>query len=126
MSFSADSLFDFDKAAVKASGKHELDTFAADLQGSNFKVITVTGHTDRIGGHAYNLDLSARRAEAVKRYLVEAHGIPTSKITTAGVDGAEPVTQPGDCVGTKRTQQLIDCLQPDRRVEVEVTGTQPE
>lgn len=126
VSFSADSMFDFDKANVKASGKQELDKFAADLQGSDFRVITVTGHTDRIGAHQYNLDLSARRAEAVKQYLVEAHGIPASKITTVGVDGANPVTQTGDCVGTKRTQKLIDCLQPDRRVEVEVTGTSQE
>jgi len=44
------------------------------------------------------------------------------KINTRGVNGADPVTKPGDCVGTKVTQALIACLQPDRRVDVEVTG----
>ncbi|EGF32641.1 OmpA/MotB [Oxalobacteraceae bacterium IMCC9480] len=42
---------------------------------------------------------------------------------TSGVDGAEPVTKTGDCVGTRITPALIACLQPDRRVEVEVSGT---
>lgn len=123
VSFSADSLFEFDKDTVKPAGKQELDKFAADLSGSDFEMITVTGHTDRIGSHAYNMDLSARRAESVKNYLVESGGIPAGKISTNGIDGAEPVTKPGECVGTKRTQELIDCLQPDRRVEVEVSGT---
>ena len=83
----------------------------------------VTGHTDRIGTHAYNLKLSTRRAEAVKTYLVESAGIPVGKIAVKGVDGADPVTKPGDCVGKKATPKLIACLQPDRRVEIEVTGT---
>ncbi len=123
VSFSADSLFDFAQDGVKPAGKRELDKFAADLRGSDFAVITVTGHTDRLGAHEYNMKLSARRAEAVKRYLVESGGIPASKITAKGMDGAEPVTKPGDCVGNKATRKLIACLQPDRRVEVEVSGT---
>ena len=123
VTFSADSMFDFDKDTVKPAGKQELDKFAADLSGSDYGEITVTGHTDRIGSHAYNLDLSARRAETVKNYLVETGGIPAEKITAKGIDGAEPVTKPGDCVGNKATKELIACLQPDRRVEVEVSGT---
>jgi len=39
-----------------------------------------------------------------------------------GRHGADPVTKPGECVGTKVTQALITCLQPDRRVDIEVTG----
>lgn len=124
VSFSADSLFDFDKASVKPAGKQELDQFAADLQGSKYEVITVTGHSDRIGTHKYNMKLSTQRAESVKAYLVESAGIPADKITTVGVDGAEPVTKPGDCEndkpGKSASKALIACLQPDRRVEVEV------
>lgn len=123
VSFSADSLFDFDKAAVKPAGKQELDQFAADLQGSKYEIITVTGHSDRFGTHAYNMKLSTQRAEAVKSYLVESAGIPADKITAIGVDGADPVTKPGECAGTKATQEVITCLQPDRRVEVEVDAT---
>ena len=123
VTFSADSLFDFDKAAVKPEGRQALDKFAADLKGASFDAITVTGHTDRIGSHDYNTKLSTRRAEAVKSYLAESAGIPADKIAARGVDGSDPVTKPGDCKGNKATRALIACLQPDRRVEVEVSGT---
>ena len=123
VNFSADSLFDFGKATVKPAGKQELDKLAADLRGVDFDIITVTGHTDRIGSHAYNMDLSTRRAESVKAYLVESAGIPAGKITARGTDGSDPITKPGECKGAKATKALIACLQPDRRVEVEVSGT---
>jgi OOP family OmpA-OmpF porin len=122
VSFSADSLFDFDSAAVKPAGRGELDKLATDLRGVDFDVIKVTGHTDRIGRQAYNQKLSSQRAEAVGSYLVSAAGIPAGKISAKGVNGADPVTKPGECVGTKVTQALIACLQPDRRVDIEVTG----
>jgi OOP family OmpA-OmpF porin len=123
VTFSADALFDFSKATLKPAGKQALDKFAADLRGANFAVITVTGHTDRIGSHAYNMKLSTRRAEAVKAYLVESAGIPAGKIAARGTDGSDPVTKAGECRGKKATKKLIACLQPDRRVEVEVSGT---
>ena len=123
VTFSADSLFAFDKATVTPAGKQALDKFAADLRGANFDVMTVTGHTDRIGSHAYNMKLSTRRAEAVKAYLVASAGIPAGKIAARGTDGSDPVTKPGECKGKKATKALIACLQPDRRVEVEVSGT---
>jgi OOP family OmpA-OmpF porin len=123
VTFSADSLFDFDKASMKSGGQLELDKFAADLKGTNYEVITVTGHTDRIGSHAYNLKLSMRRAETVKNYLVGHMGIPADKISATGVNGSDPVTKPGDCPGKKATKALIACLQADRRVDVEVSGT---
>ncbi len=118
VTFSADSLFDFDKSNVKPAGKQALDKLAGDLRGAQYDAIQVTGHTDRIGSHAYNLKLSTRRAEAVSAYLVESAAIPAGKITAKGVDGANPVTKPGECTGNKPTPKLIACLQPDRRVEV--------
>lgn len=87
------------------------------LRGANFDVITVTGHTDRIGSHAYNMKLSTRRSEAVKTYLV-ATGIPASKIAARGSGESDPVTKPGECKGEKATMRLLTCLQLDRRVEV--------
>ncbi|MDO8264511.1 MAG: OmpA family protein [Gallionella sp.] len=123
---SADSLFDFDKAVVKPSGKAAIDKFTADLSGADFEVITVTGHTDRIGSHAYNMKLSQQRAEAVKAYMVESAGIPADKIQATGIDGAEPVTKAGECKGKKVTAALKACLAPDRRVEVEVVATRTE
>jgi OOP family OmpA-OmpF porin len=124
VNFSGDALFDFGKETVRPAGKQELDNFAAELRGTRFDVITVTGYTDRIGSSDYNQKLSQRRAESVKAYLVDKAGIPADKVTAIGADGSDPVTKPDECKGRTRTPSLIACLQPDRRVEVEVNGTQ--
>jgi OOP family OmpA-OmpF porin len=123
VAFSADALFDFNRSTLKPAGKAALDRFVAELGGARIDTLKVTGHTDRIGGHAYNLKLSASRADAVKAYLVAPGGIAANAIMATGVDGAQPVTKPGDCKGSKPTPALIACLAPDRRVEVEVTAT---
>lgn len=123
VTFSTDSLFNFNKSVVKPEGKRALDKFAQDLKGTQFNQVSITGHTDRLGSDAYNMRLSNRRAEAVKAYLVDPAGIDASKIVTHGKGETEPVTKPGQCKGKKPTKKLIACLQPDRRVEVEVAGT---
>jgi len=119
----ADSLFDFDQSILKPAGRQALDKLIADLRGVSYDAIQVTGHTDRLGPQSYNLKLSARRAEAVSGYLSQAGGIAAGRISARGVSGDDPVTKPGDCKGSKPTPALVSCLQPDRRVEVEVAGT---
>lgn len=121
--FSAESLFDFDKSEVKTAGKAHLDEFVMDLRAVTYDMISVTGHSDRIGEEAYNIALSLRRAEAVKAYLVQTGRLPAGKITTYGIDGSNPVTRLSDCPRTMATPALISCLQPDRRVVVEVIGS---
>jgi OmpA-OmpF porin, OOP family len=125
VTFSADSLFDFDSSVVRTAGQAELDKLAADLRGVDFDTIVVTGHTDRIGAQAYNLKLSTERAEAVKAYLVRSANISAAQVTTRGVNGAEPITTAAQCGPQLTRAQLIPCLAADRRVEVEVTGTRP-
>jgi OOP family OmpA-OmpF porin len=127
--FSADSdanaLFEFGKTELKPTGKRALDKFAAELKGADYEVITITGHTDRIGSSASNMKLSTHRAEAVKAYLVGSAGIPADKIVTKGAGETQPLTRPSECKGKSATKKLVTCLAPDRRVEVEVTGTRP-
>lgn len=122
VSLSADALFSFGKSDIKPAGRVQLDKLAADLRGMRYDMIHVIGHTDRLGSHDYNMKLSARRAEAVAAYLSQSGGIARDRISARGVDGANPVTAPGDCKGNKRTPALIACLQPDRRVEIEVNA----
>jgi OOP family OmpA-OmpF porin len=122
ISFAADTLFDFDSATVLPTGRQHLDRFATDLRGVQYDVISVTGHTDRIGAAAYNLKLSTQRAEAVSRYLVTSGGVPAAKIAAKGVNGSDPVTKLGDCPAKLAKPALITCLQPDRRVDIQVTG----
>ena len=121
VSFSADTLFAFDKSTLKPEGKSELDGFVKDLNGVNYESIHVTGHTDRIGSPQYNQKLSERRAKEVRDYLT-SKDIPANRIVVEGKGETQPVTKLGDCTGPK-SKKLIACLQPDRRVDVEVTGT---
>lgn len=121
---SADALFDFDGANVKPAGQASLDRFAASLKGTSYSLITISGYTDRLGPAGYNQRLSARRADAVKAYLEKSAGIPPERMVARGMDGSNPVTSADQCQGTRPTKSLIDCLQPDRRVQIEVSVTQ--
>ncbi|MEO7939792.1 MAG: OmpA family protein [Burkholderiaceae bacterium] len=121
--FSADTLFAFDQSDVRPEGRAALDAFTRDLQGTAFDVVIVEGHTDRLGSDAYNQKLSTRRAEAVRTYLVATGGLDGAKVTAVGRGESAPVTAAGDCVGNRASAKLLACLQPDRRVEVEVSGT---
>ena len=117
----ADALFDFNKAVLRPEGKAKLDELVSKAAAIKLEVILAVGHTDRIGGDAYNQKLSEKRAAAVKEYLV-AKGIEANRVYTEGKGEAQPVT--GDkCKGNAKTKALIDCLQPDRRVDIEVIGT---
>lgn len=122
VSFAADSLFAFDRSEVGPAGRQALDRFIADLAGTSFETITVEGHTDRLGSDTYNRKLSEQRADAVKAYLVRAGAIDARKVLAIGKGETAPLTG-GSCKGSKPSAQLIACMQPDRRVVVEVAGT---
>lgn len=113
----AEVLFDFDKAIVKQEGKRILDSEVVQKMKDNPQVelLLITGHADRIGAEQYNQKLSERRAESVKQYLV-SQGIEASRLHTVGKGETEPVV---DCKGV-RGNKLIQCLQPNRRVVLEI------
>lgn len=121
ISFSGDAFFDFDKAELKPEGKAKLDDLAQQLDGATYDTILVIGHTDRFGSSKYNQKLSERRAQAVKDYLL-GKGIPPNRIEAKGMGETQPVTKPGECRGA-RSAKVTACLQPDRRVDIEVSGT---
>ena len=121
MSFSADALFAFDKAVLKPDGKVMLEDLARQLKGATYESIFVTGHADRLGRDAYNQKLSERRANAVKAHLVSQE-IPADRVTAKGLGETQPMTKPGECKGAK-SAKVIACLQPDRRVDVEVQAS---
>ncbi len=116
----ADALFDFNKSVLRPEGKAKLDELVAKANAIKLEVILVVGHTDRIGSAKFNQGLSERRAAAVKSYLV-SKGIEANRVYTEGKGLTQPVT--GDkCKGPK-SKALIQCLQPDRRADIEVIGT---
>jgi OmpA-OmpF porin, OOP family len=115
------ALFDFDKAVLRPDGKAAIDSeIVSRLNGvQKLELVLVTGHTDRIGTQQYNQRLSERRADAVRDYLV-SKGVPRDKIETLGMGKTQPV--PGVVCNQKALKELIACLAPNRRVEVEVKG----
>lgn len=121
ITLSADALFDFDKATLRAEGMAKLDELSAKVKGIKLEVIIAVGHADRIGGDAYNQKLSEKRAAAVKAYLV-SKGMEANRVYTEGKGSKQPVTKADQCKGPK-SKKVIDCLQPDRRVDIEVIGT---
>ncbi|HEX4858544.1 MAG TPA: OmpA family protein [Usitatibacteraceae bacterium] len=122
--FSAESLFAFDRAVLRPEGRDVLDKFANDLRGMRFERISVEGHTDRLGTDAYNQKLSEERAQSVRSYLVDNGRLDASRISAVGRGESMPVTKAGECIGKAPNRRLIECLQPDRRVDVEVTASQ--
>ena len=120
---SADALFDFDKTALKPEGRRKLDELADALRGKQHDTIVATGHTDRIGSVRYNQRLSERRAETVKKYL-QSKGLDVGKITAVGKGKSEPIMKATDCRGPRMTRAAVRaCLQPDRRVDIEISGS---
>jgi len=119
ISLSSDVLFAFDKAELRPEGQQKIDEIAGRLKGANVQLINTIGHADRIGPDKYNQQLSEKRAAAVKEYLAQK-GVETSKVHSEGRGKSDPVT--GDqCKGVSGSK-LISCLQPDRRVDIEVRG----
>ncbi len=122
----SDALFTFGKADLKPAGKDALDALYVEVQGMNPTdgVAAVVGYTDRIGSDKSNQALSEKRANTVRNYLI-SKGAPADKVTAEGRGEASPVT--GDTCkdgkGSKARAALIECLAPDRRVEVTVSGS---
>ena len=120
VTLSTDVLFDFNKAELKDQGKVRLEELAGQIKGAKVEEISIVGHADRIGSGAFNEKLSEQRAEAVKAHLAGL-GANVSVITAQGKGETQPVT--GDQCKKLTGKKLIECLQPDRRVEIEVLGS---
>ncbi|MCK8155239.1 porin OmpA [Erwinia amylovora] len=127
----SDVLFTFNKSTLKPEGQQALDQLYTQLSNLDPKdgSVVVLGYTDRIGSEQYNQKLSEKRAQSVVDYLV-SKGIPSNKISARGEGKSNPVTG-NTCDSVKGRKALIDCLAPDRRVEIQVKGikdvvTQPQ
>ncbi|MFD2295665.1 OmpA family protein [Massilia sp. GCM10020059] len=114
ITLSATELFEFDSAKL-GPVQSRLDEIAAALTADpSITDVDITGYADRLGSAAYNLKLSEQRANAVRDYLV-AKGIDGARLKAYGKGEANPVVT---CTNKNRAE-LIKCLEPNRRVEVE-------
>lgn len=103
-------LFEFDSDKMIADYPKILAGLVAELKRARFTKLTIEGHTDSLGRLAYNMELSQRRAMAIKNYLVEKEGIEASKIEAIGFGPTRPVASNGNYQGR----------QANRRVEFEI------
>jgi OOP family OmpA-OmpF porin len=115
----ADTLFAFDKSDLTAAGKEALDAQVAAKMKANpiYATVRIEGHTDRLGSDEYNQALSERRANTVREYLIN-QGIESERLVAVGMGEDIPLV---DCKGVKGTKALIECLAPNRRVEIQAT-----
>ena len=112
VTFAADAFFDFDKAVLKPEAKAKLDDLVAKTSAVALEVIIAVGHTDAAGTDAYNQNLSVKRSEAVKAYLV-GKGVEKNRVYTEGKGEKQPVADNKTAEGRAK----------NRRVEIEVVGT---
>lgn len=119
---SGDALFAYSKSGLQdilEDGRTQLAAIVVQLKSANAANIQVVGYTDRIGSDAANLALSQRRAETVREFLVRG-GVAADSIVARGAGESGTVTQ---CPDSLAKQELVACLQPDRRVELVVSAS---
>lgn len=121
INLAADALFKFDSTVMIPAGQARVDKLIQDIHNMGAKVeqIRIIGHTDRLGDEAYNDRLSLDRAKTVASYMKQ-HGLAIQTVTE-GRGSREPVSN--GCKSTKGKAQLIRCLQPDRRVSIDLMGS---
>jgi len=112
VTYAADAFFDFNKADLKPEAKSKLDDLVSKTKEINLEVIIAVGHTDSIGGDAYNDKLSVKRAESIKTYLT-GKGLEANRVYTEGKGKKQPVADNKTAEGRAK----------NRRVEIEVVGT---
>ena len=98
--------FDFDKADIRKEFHQDIGNLAAVMKKYPDLKILIEGHTDSIGGVKYNEKLSERRADAVKKYLVEKFGIEASRLTTKGYGLSRPVASNAKKDGRQKNRRV--------------------
>jgi outer membrane protein OmpA-like peptidoglycan-associated protein len=118
-----DQLFSYDSADLQPSAMSQLQKLGILIKRNPKATFAVEGYTDSLGSAEYNLDLSYRRAESVKAYLVEGVGINPAQITARGYGASKFLVPPRPATfatGTPEEQMEIERQRPNRRVVIVV------
>jgi len=118
----SDTLFAFGRAdfqSLKNEGQNQLSAIASKLLNTpNIGKIVISGHADQLGDSQGNLQVSRQRAQTIRTYLV-GKGVPAELVVAQGEGSRKPLV---NCDMQQPRAQLIKCLEPNRRVEIEVRG----
>jgi OOP family OmpA-OmpF porin len=121
VAFDADVLFDSDKSALRPAGRDSLDDFVGRMKGLDTQAVLAVGYADRMGSEGANQILSQERVNAVKAYLV-GKGIAAERVQISAKGEMRPSTATGECAEANNAKNVA-CMQPDRHVSIEVSGT---
>ena len=108
--------FGFDHASLSEVEKAKIRKVAQIVKENKIDAVKIVGFTDKIGSAEYNNELSLRRANAVKAYLGTLVTLKSSKVEMRALGKTHPIKE---CPNMERSK-LIECLAPNRRVEIEV------
>jgi Outer membrane protein and related peptidoglycan-associated (lipo)proteins len=103
--FDSGILFDIDKADLKPAAQSNLHKLSASLQSNPQTNIMIIGHTDNTGSDDHNMDLSIRRAESVRSFLM-ADNISRSRLTTMGKGPTEPIADNNTVAGRAQNRRV--------------------
>jgi outer membrane protein OmpA-like peptidoglycan-associated protein len=111
----SDLLFEFNRTELRESAKVGLMKLALLIDKNPNLYCWIEGHSDLIGGEEFNIELSRKRADSVKDYLVTSMQMNPERIITRGFGKSQPLVVEGDA----------DAQAPNRRVEIRMRKTPP-
>jgi OOP family OmpA-OmpF porin len=100
-------LFDFDKDNVRPREQDQLDEFAAFMKAHPQTSAVLEGHTDNYGSEAYNEGLAMRRAESVKKYMVNKFNIEPARLATKGYGFSRPIATNKTEAGRQENRRVV-------------------
>jgi outer membrane protein OmpA-like peptidoglycan-associated protein len=103
------ALYEYDSAELKPEAVEQLQKLAELIRRNPRSTFSIEGHTDSFGTEVYNLDLSLRRADSVKTWLIQNMGIGPERIETKGFGNSHPIVPAG---------RSVEEQAPNRRVEI--------
>jgi len=108
--------FEYDSAQLTQDALITLDRLATAVSDRRLKGhdFLIAGHTDAVGGYAYNQILSERRARAVKKYLVSRHGITDSRLIDKGFGESRLLNPDNPIDGSNRRVQIVTLSIPEQ------------
>jgi outer membrane protein OmpA-like peptidoglycan-associated protein len=98
--------FDYNSDDIKKESEPVLKEIAQAMADKPDWKLTITGHTDNIGGHTYNLELSQRRSAAVKKALVERYRVDPNRLSTSGDGDSAPIDTNDTLEGRARNRRV--------------------
>jgi OOP family OmpA-OmpF porin len=102
--------FEFNKAEIQTEYTDHLEEVAKFLMRYPETKMVVEGHTDSVGSMEYNEDLSQRRAESVKQFMVEEYGIRDNRLKAVGYGESRPIASNGTPEGRQKNRRVVGVL----------------